>query len=372
MPIASDSRSPAARASMPASLRAALTALGTARARARRAERPIVRLFSRAGRTTFALPVPWETTVSTAGGASASGGGPPEAKATTATAPAAASAPSRAAGTERIPLIRAARCGRSPARVSVDYSQLADRAPVGGAPADRRALELCAVARAGAAAAARLHEAARVDAALADGVAGGGAQLPAQVVELVGAQLARHAPRGEPRAPERLVGEQVADTGDRALIEQLGLQGDAASADVRTEHVPADLGRVGAHVGEVGLDHGPPEPPLVAQRQPPAVGEVEHEAVPAVLRGLLVDRDPPRHPEVQAEVGAAVVGLGPEELPAPVRRRQPPPDQRRRDLARRVRAAHVSVRVVDSDDLAVQRPLDLLARALCLRKLGHV
>jgi len=30
------------------------------------------------------LPVPWETTVSTAGGASASGGGPPEAKATTA------------------------------------------------------------------------------------------------------------------------------------------------------------------------------------------------------------------------------------------------------------------------------------------------
>src|SRR5215210_1278945 len=114
MPIAPDSRSPAARASIPASLRAALTALGTARARARRAARPIVRLFSRAGRTTFAMPVPWATTVWTAGDASASGGGPPEAKAVaTATAPAAASAPSKAAGSERMPLIRAARCARS-------------------------------------------------------------------------------------------------------------------------------------------------------------------------------------------------------------------------------------------------------------------
>ncbi len=156
-------------------------------------------------------------------------------------------------------------------------------------------------------------------------------------------QLARDPARGEAGAPERLVGEQVADAGDRALIEQPGLEGDRPPADARAEHVPAHLGRVGPDVGEVGLDHGPPEPALVAQREPAAVGEVEHEPVPVVRGGLLVDRDPPRHPEVQPEVRAAVVRLRPQELPAPVRRGQPPADQRRRDLARRVRAADVGV-----------------------------
>jgi len=56
---------------------------------------------------------------------------------------------------------------------------------------------------------------------------------------------------------------------------------------------------------------------------------------------------------------------------AAVAAQQPLPGQRSRDLARRVRAADVGVAVVDRDDLAIQRALDLLAGALCFRKLGH-
>ena len=63
--------------------------------------------------------------------------------------------------------------------------------------------------------------------------------------------------------------------------------------------------------------------------------------------------------------------LDPEELAAPVAAQQPLPDQRRRDLARRVRAADVGVAIVDRDDLAVERAVDLNAGALGLGELGH-
>ena len=42
------------------------------------------------------------------------------------------------------------------------------------------------------------------------------------------------------------------------------------------------------------------------------------------------------------------------------------------DLAGRVRAADVGVAVVDGDDLAPERALDLLAGALGLWEFGHV
>jgi hypothetical protein len=74
---------------------------------------------------------------------------------------------------------------------------------------------------------------------------------------------------------------------------------------------------------------------------------------------------------VQPEIGAALVGLDPQELAAPVRRGQPPPDERGRDLARRMRAADVGVSVVDCDDLPAERALDLLPRALGSGKLRH-
>src|SRR5829696_939242 len=66
-----------------------------------------------------------------------------------------------------------------------------------------------------------------------------------------------------------------------------------------------------------------------------------------------------------------VVGLNPEELPAPVRRGQPPADECRGDLARRVRPADVRVAVVDRDDLAPEDTLDLLSGAFGLGELGH-
>src|SRR5436190_10422551 len=249
--------------------------------------------------------------------------------------------------------------------------RLVARAPVGRAAADRVPLELGATARAVAAAASGLDEAAGVDAAEADRVAGGRADGAAQGVELLGRELSGGDPWAEPGAPERLVREQVADPRDHALVEQLGLQGDAAAAGPRAELVARDLRGVGAYVREVGLDHGPAETTLVVQRHPPAVGELQYEAVPRVRRGRLVDADPAGHAEVQADVGAVIVRLRPQELAAPVRARDRPADQRRRDLSRRVGTAHVRVAVVDCDDLAPDRPLELLARAFGLGELRH-
>jgi len=57
---------------------------------------------------------------------------------------------------------------------------------------------------------------------------------------------------------------------------------------------------------------------------------------------------------------------------APVYRRQPATHERGPDLARRVAAAHVAVRVVDVGDPAAQRVLlDDTAGGVDLRKFGH-
>jgi hypothetical protein len=74
---------------------------------------------------------------------------------------------------------------------------------------------------------------------------------------------------------------------------------------------------------------------------------------------------------VQAEVRAAV-GLRPEELAAPVGRGELVAHQRGGDLAGRVRTADVAVVVIDGDDLAAERALDLLAGAFGLWKFRHL
>ena len=119
-----------------------------------------------------------------------------------------------------------------------------------------------------------------------------------------------------------------------------------------------------------GSSIGAAEPALVAQGQPAAVGELEHEAVPVARRGRLVDGEAARHAEVQAELRPAV-RLRPQELAAPVRLHQPVPDQRGGHLAGRVRAADVGVAVVDRDDLAADDELELPACAFGFRQLGH-
>jgi hypothetical protein len=142
---------------------------------------------------------------------------------------------------------------------------------------------------------------------------------------------------------------------------------------------------------EVGLQAHPSEAALVAQHEPPAVGEVQDEAVPAggapVLAGRpgtareasrriarlgVVDDDPAGHAEVQPQRRAVAGRVAPHGLAAAVRRGQLAADQRVRDLARRVRAAHERVAILDGDDAAAQcRPLDERTRALDLRQLGH-
>ena len=86
-----------------------------------------------------------------------------------------------------------------------------------------------------AAAPARGDELAGVRAAAADRRAHRGAHVAAQAVELVGAQLAGRAARGEARAPEDLVGQQVADAGDDGLVHEPRLERRGPAADARAE-----------------------------------------------------------------------------------------------------------------------------------------
>ena len=175
---------------------------------------------------------------------------------------------------------------------------------------------------------------------------------------------------GEMRAcHEDLVGQEIADAGDGLLIEQPRLDRRASGADPPAELIPADLGGIGADVGEVGVQHRAAEPALVAQDQAAAVGELEREAVPA-RRVAGIDHDPSGHPEVQPERWS-VVGLEPHELAAPMRGGQGVAGEGGRDLARRVRPAHVRVAIVDRRDRAAQGRLERPAGAFGFGQLRH-
>ena len=233
-----------------------------------------------------------------------------------------------------------------------------------------------------AAAPARRDDRARVHAALPDGRSRGGPDRYAQPVKLLLAQLVGRAARVDPRAPQRLVGEQVADAGDHRLVHDPRLDRRAAARDARAERRPRHLGGVGTEALDLRLQARAPEAPLVAQDEAAAVGEAQREAVPhrvgalavglGVARRRVVDDDPTGHPEVQAEHGPIPGGLQPHRLAAAVGVEQPAADERVGDLARRVRAADVRVGVVDGDDLAVQRALgDQRAGSLDLGQLRH-
>ena len=55
----------------------------------------------------------------------------------------------------------------------------------------------------------------------------------------------------------------------------------ADTPDQAAKLLATDLGRVRPDVREVGVQHRAAQPALVAQHQTAAVGELEHEAVPA-------------------------------------------------------------------------------------------
>ena len=196
--------------------------------------------------------------------------------------------------------------------------------------------------------------------------------LAAQAVELVGAQPAGGAPGVQARAPEDLVGQQVADARHNGLVHEARLQRGGPAADAGAEVVAADLGGVGAQGVEIGLQARAAQAALVAQGEAAAVLEVHDEAVPAAGRRLLVERDATGHAEVQPEHRPIVRGLDPHRLAAAVRRGQLAADERVGDLARRVRAAHVAVAVLHADDAPEQRAaLDGRPGALSLRELRH-
>ena len=138
----------------------------------------------------------------------------------------------------------------------------------------------------------------------------------------------------------------------------------------RAERVAADLGRVRADVREVGLEQRAAEPALVAQREPAAVGERRARSGPSSRgAGGSSTSIRPAMPRCSPSTGPLVSTQ--RNLPRRCARSSVCADQRRRDLARRVRAADVGVAVVDGDDLAAERAVDLLARALGLGELGH-
>ena len=210
--------------------------------------------------------------------------------------------------------------------------------------------------------AARLNKPARVGAPAPERRTDGGAQLTAQPVELGRGQTRRPAQRGDPRAPQSLVGEQVADSGDGSLVQQPGFDRHLPATDPPAELVAVNQGGVGTDVRVVGVEHSSPQSAAIAEDEAASVSELDGKAVRAQARGR-IDHDHACHPEVEPERGA-VGGVEPEELPPAMSGNEAVPDQGGGDLTWRMRATDVGIAIVDKDDLSVEHRLQCLAGAL--------
>ena len=243
--------------------------------------------------------------------------------------------------------------------------RLARGAPVRGAPADRVPREQRLAARARAALLPRGHEAPGVHAAVADRVRG-----PPRAARAAGGRARR--PTARPPAAAGSASRATASRRRAGCRRRRSRPGRAAAPSAAATPRPTRSRKTsrptsaasGPTWEKSGSISARPSRRLSrsAIRPPSANSSAKRSQLPR--RRLLVDRDPARHAEVQAEVRAAVVGLDPQELPAPVRLGQPPADERRGDLARGVGAADVGVAVVDRDDLATRtRSICCLARS---------
>ena len=152
-------------------------------------------------------------------------------------------------------------------------------------------------------------------------------------------------------------------------FEQPCLDGGVAGADQAPELVAADVRGIRPDVAEVRVEQRPAEPAPVAQRKAAAVLELDREAVPDRLVGRRLERDRAGHAEVQTE-RRPVVRDEPEELAAPVGADERVTDERRRDLAGRMRTADVRVAVVDRGDPPAEHRLQRHAGALGFGELG--
>ena len=214
-------------------------------------------------------------------------------------------------------------------------------------------------------------ELAGVDAALADRVAGGGAELATQAIQLRLTERAGQAGRGDAGLPEGLVGKEVADPCESVLIEQASLDGGVAGADSEAKLVAGDQSCVGTDVAEIRVEDRAAEAALVLEGEPCAVLELDREAIPAFLLGVFVEGDPAGHAEVQPE-RRAVIGLQPEELSTPVCGDEALAGQRRIELAGLMRPAHVGVVVIDVTHRATDGVLQDEAGTFRFGQLGHV
>ena len=244
-------------------------------------------------------------------------------------------------------------------------------APVRGAPADRVPREQRLAARARAALLPRGHEAPGMHAAVADRVPDRRAQLAAQAVELLDRQLARRPPRAQLRAPQVSSASRLPTPAITPWSSSRAFSGAVPRPTRSRKSSRADLGGVRPDVGEVGLDHRAAEPALVAQRHPPAVGELEREAVPAAGASSSSTAIRPAMPRCRPSSGPPSPVSTHRNFPrrcawsaagrrAPRRSRPGRGAGRRRCPGRR------------RDDLATQDALDLLPGALGFGELGHL
>ena len=109
-------------------------------------------------------------------------------------------------------------------------------------------------------------------------------QDAAQVVELLDGQLARRAARGDPGLPERLVGEQVADPRDRALVEQPRLHRHRARARPARGSGPATSAASGPTCAKSGLDDARPSRRLSRNASRPPSAKLERRSGPSCSR----------------------------------------------------------------------------------------
>src|SRR5690606_19235168 len=166
-------------------------------------------------------------------------------------------------------------------------SPLVLRARVRGAAADQAALERRPVAGASS----TLH-AVRLQ------VAGVGPASPAELVErlvdrivqraqLIGVERSRGPGRVEARAPQRLVGEQVAEPGKARLVHQPRLQRGGRSVEQGGELLRGHGHRVDTEPRLVRVEEHAAKSPWIADRQRAAVREREPEPLP---RGIVTRR----------------------------------------------------------------------------------
>jgi hypothetical protein len=191
-------------------------------------------------------------------------------------------------------------------------------------------------------------------------------------------EIARPVGGAQPGAPQDLVGEQIAESGQDGLIGEYGLDAAAVRGQRVLELRTVHRHRVGAlpvqQPYDIGVVVGQPETlqlALVPVAELTVAAHGEQDAVVGLGRivGMAADQLT-GHAEVQDEGGAA--GVGEQPLPVPLRLGEPPAFQRvaqppRAHPVQDARVAHVDA----SDGPALHTGFEHLPESLDVRQLWH-